>query len=240
MRQRRFGRVAGPFNLLHEYRTVVKFDVAFDTTNKVYLLVCGDTSGRPSQRAVHERERHPIGGVFTISATNMPLIPAGPELPTARSRASSSSLRQIVANNVHQKAARLVTYSGGAASLGSEIFMNQWSGGAAPSRHRVFAGRGAVPGHLVEMAGQPRFLRDVDQRGGSGGRHLQLTNPSDGQSDPEIACDQNSNRCLVVGQAWGAFAPGFASSTSGPVRQRHDRRAGRGRLFLYRVLAGQG
>jgi hypothetical protein len=39
-----------------------------------------------------------------------------------------------------------------------------------------------------------------------------LTNPADGQSDPEIACDPVNNRCLVVGLSWGVLAGGNPSN----------------------------
>lgn len=200
-------RIAGPSHLLYESRTVVKFDVAFDTINKVYLLAWGTQAAGPVNGLFLNEAGAPIGSPFTISATDVNQSGWARVLYSAQQGKFIVSYVKIITATSHQKAARFVTYSGGAPALGSEIIIDGWSGGAGTESGMAYSA--ANGGRFLVtwwkwMPNPVSFVTVIDSNGQIVATY-QLTNPGDGQSDPEIACEPASNRCLVVGSSWGAF-----------------------------------
>ena len=187
----------------------VKFDSAFDTTNRVYLVVWGTQATGPVNGIFLNEAGTPVGAVFAISD-------GAQQSGWARVIYSATegkflvSYVKILAVNYHQKIARFVTYSGGTGSLGPEIPLDTWSGGAgnetgiaysAPSR-RFF-----VTWWRQQGAFPASYVATLDASGTILNSQL-LTNLSDGQSDPEIACDPVNRRCFVSGWSWGVFNGG--------------------------------
>src|SRR5688572_17570705 len=113
--------------------------------------------------------------------------------------------------DVHQKAARFVTYSSGAPALGTEIILDTWGPNAGSESGVAFANVGGGRFYVSwwRYSGQSpvSFVATLNTAGDVVGSYA-VSNPADGQSDPEIACDAARNRCMLVGLAWGAFASG--------------------------------
>ncbi len=206
-------RVAGPGVLFNEPRAFVRFDSAFDTVNRVYLVVWGTQALGPVNGMFLNEAGAAITGMFAISD--------GPhQSGWARVTYSAqhgkflvtyTKIRPDLAAQGHQKLARFVTYTGNGPVLGAaEIFLDQWAGPAGSETGVTYSREsnmflatwwrysGALPAS---------FVAPITPDGAVAGVYP-LTNPGDGQSDPEIACDPVNRRCLVVGWAWGMLNGG--------------------------------
>ena len=122
-----------------------------------------------------------------------------------------TKIRPDLGLNGHQKLARFVTYTGNGPVMGaSEILLDQWAGPAgtetgvtySPQSNMFLATWWRYSGALPVS-----FVAPITADGTVAGAYP-MTNPADGQSDPEIACDPVNRRCLVVGWAWGMLNGG--------------------------------
>jgi len=218
-------RTSGPTNLINEPAVFVKFDTAFDSVNRVYLAVWGTQLAGPTKGLFLTEAGTPIGAAFAISDHSDGALQAG----WARVAYSAQegkflvSYVKIFAGSVHAKAARFVAYSGGAPSLSGEIRIATWAGHpgseagiaySVPARKFFVTWWTYLP---AIYGGKPAtFVTAIDPSGaiqspaipGVNGWGTLISNPGDGQSDPEIACDPANRHCLVIGWSWGTFYGG--------------------------------
>jgi hypothetical protein len=175
--------------------------VAFDEVHKVYLVAWGTTQIGPCLGRFLDANGAPISGTFAVSdgATQCGWV-----------RVSGGGGQFLVtfnklgaAPNIMFQTARFVTYTGGGPTFSGEIFIDNVgktqsdSGTTYVSSINAFEVTwwkyvGALPQSFVRRVSADGTLGDV----------FQLTDNSDGLSDPEIACDAATNRCLAVGFSW--------------------------------------
>src|SRR5262249_14124660 len=103
-------------------------------------------------------------------------------------------------------------------SLGPEIPIDAWSGNAGTATGIAYSpasGKFLVTWshYFVGLPGfnlPNSFVATIDGAGTLSAAQI-VSDSTDGQSDPEIACDPASRRCLVVGTAWGINNGGKSS-----------------------------
>lgn len=200
-------RITGPVQVASEGKAVIKFDAAFDTINQKYLVVWGTQGPGPTVGQFLNVNGVPEGPQFAISI-------GAPQSGWARVVYSQAQQRffvvytKILGTNLHQRTARMLAYTpNGPSFLTGEIWLDTFgpagdAGGVAYS-----------PGAGVFLAAWQRpvdgaphwntFLSAISPSGQVLATH-HITDPVDGQSDPEIACADNG-RCLVVGWSIGAL-----------------------------------
>jgi hypothetical protein len=218
-------RITGPANLIDEPKVFVKFDAAFDRVNRVYLAVWGTQFAGPTEGLFLNEAGTPIGGAFAISDHSDGSLQAGwaRVIYSAEEGKFLVSYTKILAPNVHGKAARFVAYSGGGPSLSPEIRIASGyghpgteSGLAYSAQSRTFLVTWwTYYGPTVKPV---TFVTAINAAGsilspaipGLNGWGTPITNPNDGQADPEIACDPSTRHCLVIGFSWGTFYGGNA------------------------------
>jgi hypothetical protein len=199
-------RLLGPSVIFHESRLFVKFDAAYDSANNVYLVVWGTQAAGPVNGLFLDRAGNPISGIFAISE--------GPQQSGwARVVYSPQQGRflvgytKILGSGVHQRAARFVQYAGGPSLPLPEIILSTWSGSPGTGTGLTYspgAGKFLVTWWTWQPAPYPQsWIATVDPSTNTAGPPVLVSNPADAGSDPEIACDPASNRCLVVGWSWG-------------------------------------
>jgi len=202
-------RIAGPTPLFSEGRQFVKFDVAYDEVNQVYLAVWGTQASGPVNGMFLNQSGVPITSVFPISLGSQ-------QAGWARVAYSAQlgkflvTYTKIFGGGNHQKAVRFVQYAGGGPSMpAGEITLDSWNGNAASEAGVVYspaAGKFIVSWWVWQPNPMPTsFIALVDAASNTATAPILVSEPSDGESDPEIACDQASNRCLVVGFSWGVI-----------------------------------
>ncbi len=202
-------RVSGPTDLLGEPRILVKFDAAFDTANRVYLIVWGTQNTGPVNGLFLNEAGVAVGGVFPISAGAQQSGWARVIYSPEQGKFLVSYVK-ILGPNQHQKLARFVTYASGTGSLSNEIPIDSWTGGAGNETGLAYSAasqRFFVTWWRQEGSFPASFVATLDASGTVLNAKL-LTNLSDGQSDPEIACDPVNRRCFVAGWSWGVFNGG--------------------------------
>src|SRR3954471_4737539 len=216
-------RVSNPANIVNEPKVFVKFDAAFDSVNRVYLAVWGTQFAGPVNGVFLNEAGTPVSGVFAISDHSDGSLQAGwaRVIFSAQEGKFLVSYTKILAPNVHGKAARLVAYSAGGPSMSGEIRIA--SGYGHPGTESGIAY--SVPAHRFLLTWwtyygptvKPiTFVTAINSAGailspaipGLNGWGTPITNPNDGQADPEIACDPGTRHCLVVGFSWGTFYGG--------------------------------
>ncbi len=227
-------RVSGPTNLVDEPKVFVKFDAAFDSVNRVYLAVWGTQFAGPAKGLFLNEAGTPISGVFAISdhSDGSPQAGWARVIYSAQEGKFLVSYVKILAANTHAKAARFVTYSNGGPLLSPEITIA--TGLLDPGTESGIAYSPLARRFLVTWwayqspTGKPvSFVTALDPSGtilspalgglicigavapqNCRGAGTAITNPNDGQSDPEIACDPGTRHCLVIGWSWGTFYGG--------------------------------
>jgi hypothetical protein len=218
-------RVAGPTNLVNEAKVFVKFDAAFDSANRVYLAVWGTQFAGPVNDIFLSEAGTPVSGVFAISdhSDGSPQAGWARVIYSAQEGKFLVSYTKILAANVHGKAARFVAYSGGGPALSSEIRIASGYGHpgtesgiaySVPSRTFLvtwwtYYGATVKPITFVTAINAAGAIQSPAIPG-LNGWGTPITNPNDGQADPEIACDPATRHCLVVGFSWGTFYGGNA------------------------------
>jgi hypothetical protein len=214
-------RVSGPTNLVDEPRVFVKFDAAFDSVNRIYLAVWGTQFAGPTNGLFLNEAGAPIGPVFAISDHSDGALQAGwaRVVYSPQEQKFLVSYVKIFPGSVHAKAARFVTYSGGAPSLSNEIRIATWGGHPGTEAGIAYsapARKFFVTWWVYYGAKPVTFVTAIDPSGaiqspaipGVSGFGTPISNPNDGQSDPEIACDPATRHCLVIGWSWGTFYGG--------------------------------
>src|SRR4051812_29266163 len=116
-------RVSNPANIVNEPKVFVKFDAAFDSVNRVYLAVWGTQFAGPVNGVFLNEAGTPVSGVFAISDHSDGSLQAGwaRVIFSAQEGKFLVSYTKILAANVHGKAARFVAYSGGGLVMSGEI-----------------------------------------------------------------------------------------------------------------------
>jgi hypothetical protein len=198
--------------------TLFSAQVAFDEVNQVYLVVWGTMNPQPALGIVLNTAGHPITPVFVISdgparAGWVRVAAGGGRFLVTYNKVVSGGDR----NPISHQLARFVSYSAstGVQFPSGEIFVDNLGG------FNSDAGVVYVPAQNAFLttwwknpAGLPQsYVRRVNADGTVGAVH-QLTDNSDGLSDPEIACD-NAGACLAVGFAWDS-----ANGTKGATWSR--------------------
>ncbi|HEX5216137.1 MAG TPA: VCBS repeat-containing protein [Vicinamibacterales bacterium] len=200
-------RAIGPTTLFSDGLLLIKFDVAFDSVNQVYLQVWGTQNSGPTKGQFLSIDGLPIGGVFPISL-------GGHQAGWARVEYSPQQQRFLVVYTklvggspaMNERDGRYVTYSNGTPIFSDEILIDFYGGhpgdatglAYSPAANKFFVTWWKYAGSFPQS-----FVAAVDSSGVVTSR-WQVTDPNDGQSDPEIACNPQG-RCLVVGWAWSVF-----------------------------------
>jgi hypothetical protein len=210
-------RVAGPATLYAESRGLVKFDAAYDSQNHVYLVVWGTQLAGPVNGMLVSEAGAPLTGLFALSA-GLQQSGWARVIYSAEEGKFLVSFVRIMGPQHHQKVARFVTVSGSTPSVGPEMILDDWTGDAgtatgiaysAPSgkflvtwSHYAFTSSGQfVPNSFVAAITGAGVISPTQT----------ISDPNDGESDPEIACDPATRRCLVIGVAWGMGSGGKSS-----------------------------
>jgi len=204
-------RIAGPGTLFSDSRRFVKFDAAYDSLNRVHLVVYGTQGAGPVNGMFVNEAGQPVSGVlFAVSGGAQQSGWARVIFSPEQGKFLVSYVK-IVGTEHHQKIARFVTYAGGgAASLGPEMILDDWLGGSGTATGIAYAsasGRFLVSWSHYNGAFPSSFV-SVITPAGAFSAPVVVSNTGDGQSDPEIACDPNSRKCLVIGTAWGVLNGG--------------------------------
>jgi hypothetical protein len=187
--------------------SLVKFDAAYDPTNKVYLVVWGKTQPGPITGIFLNAQGQPISGGFDLSVYN------GYTSGWARVVYGAASgfmvtYTKSVGNppSAVTLYARFLRYSTNGPVYGSGEIEIQQLGGNHPGSDEGVA---YVPttgtyisGFWLNPAFPQSFIKGVKPEGVITGP-IAVTDGADGSSDPEISCDMTSNRCLVAGFSWG-------------------------------------
>jgi len=221
-------RVIGPTDIVYEPRVFVKFDAAFDSVNRVNLVVWGTQGAGPTNGLFLNEAGTPIGPAFAISNHSDGSLQAGwaRVIYSPQEGKFLVSYTKILAVNVHAKAARFVTYSGGTPVLSNEITIASGFGHpgtesgiaySVPAR-KFFVTWWTYSASYGPSVKPITFVTAIDPSGtiqsppvlGMTGWGIPITNPNDGQSDPEIGCDPVNRHCFVVGWSWGTFYGGNA------------------------------
>ena len=198
-------RVSGPTIVFGESRLFVKFDVAFDSVNNVYLVVWGTQATGPVNGLFLNRAGAPISGIFAVSD--------GPQQSGwARVAYSPQANRFLVAYTkilgpgVHQRTGKFVSWSNGPNMPWPEVPIDALGGNPGTDSGVAWsapAGKFLVTWWKPNGAYPASWISSVDPATNIASAPLMLTDPADAQSDPEITCDAASNRCLAVGWSWG-------------------------------------
>jgi len=225
-------RITGPTSLVFDSRRFVKFDAAYDPVNHVYLTVYGTQAFGPVNGLLVNDAGVPLTGLFAVSD---PAVIGGVSTPVqagwARVIYSAEQARflvsyvKIVGNSHHQKVARFVTVSNNTPVPGPEMLLDDWfgdSGSATGMAYAAASGKFLVTWSHYVGSFSMSFVSIVDPSG-TASLPVLVSFPGDGESDPEIACDPASRKCLVVGTAWGvldgsgksSFWARFIDDTSG-------------------------
>jgi len=213
-------RAAGPTAIYSESRGLVKFDAAYDSVNRVHLVVWGTQLLGPVNGLLLNEAGQPL--------TQLPFaVSDGPQQSGwARIIYSPEQGKflvtyvRIVGPQHHQKVARFIRIVNGAPALGPEMILDDWSGDSGTATGIAYsapAGKFLVTwSHYFNGAfpGAPflpnTFAVTIDGNGTVSLPQI-ISNPMDGQSDSEIACDPVNRRCLVIGGAWGTQNGGKSS-----------------------------
>jgi len=216
-------RVSNPADIVYEPKVFVKFDAAFDSVNRVYLAVWGTQYSGPTNGVFLNEAGTPIAAPFAISDHSDGSLQAGwaRVIYSAQEGKFLVSYTKILSPGVHGKAARFVSYSGGNPVLSGEIKIALGYGhpgtesGIAYSvpTHTFFVTWWTYYGATVKpvtfvTAITPSGAIQSPQIPGLNAWGTPITNPNDGQADPEIACDPVNRHCLVIGFSWGTFYGG--------------------------------
>jgi hypothetical protein len=221
--QASISRVSNPVDIVYEPKVFVKFDAAYDSANRVYLAVWGTQLAGPVNGVFLNEAGAPIGAPFAISDPSDGSLQSGwaRVIYSAQEGKFLVSYTKILAANVHGKAARFVAYSGGGPAMSGEIRIA--SGYAHPGTESGIAYSPASRTFMVTWwtyygptAKPITFVTAINPGGGIlspaipglNGWGTPITDPNDGQADPEIACDPASRHCLVIGFSWGTFYGG--------------------------------
>jgi hypothetical protein len=183
--------------------TLFQAQVAFDEVNQVYLVVWGTFNPQPCLGIVLNAQGQPITAPFAISdgqtRSGWARVSAGGGrfLVTYTKYVGGTDDRPVTA-----QMARFVTVNGGVPQIASaEIPLDALGNGSSDAGTVYVPAQNAFLATWWKWVGVPQsFVRRVNIDGSVGPIH-QLTDGSDGQSDPEIACDTNGT-CLAVGFAW--------------------------------------
>ncbi len=183
--------------------TLFQAQVAFDEVNQVYLVVWGTFNPQPCLGIVLNAQGVPITAPFAISdgqtRSGWARVSAGGGrfLVTYTKYVGGTDDRPVTA-----QMARFVTVNGGVPQIASpEIPLDALGSGSSDAGTVYVPAQNAFLATWWKWVGVPQsFVRRVNIDGSLGPIH-QLTDGSDGQSDPEIACD-TSGTCLAVGFAW--------------------------------------
>jgi hypothetical protein len=197
-------RVSGPTTLLGEGRGLVKFDAAYDSKNRVTLVAYGTQLAGPVNGILLNENGVALTGLFALSdgpqQSGWARVIYSPE----QGRFIVSYVR-IMASSNHQKVARFVTVSNNAPALGPEMILDWWigdSGTATGIAYAAASGKFLVTWSHYSGSFPVSFVSVVDPSGVFS-PPVAVSFTTDGESDPEIACDPASRKCLVIGIAWG-------------------------------------
>jgi hypothetical protein len=202
-------RLNGPNHVYDEYMTINRFDAAFDTASQLYLLVWGTSAAGPAKGQLLNAAGMPQGSPFAISDGS---LHAG----WARAIYSPEegkfllSYTKILGPGRHQRVARFLAYQSGSLNFGPEMIIDTWSGGSGEASGMAYSrGRFLVTWWNWDAGAFPQtFVTILNSAGSPIVTKKQITLSGDGETDPEIACDQTRGRCLVIGHAWGVFNGG--------------------------------
>src|SRR3954470_19002512 len=115
-------RIAGPGTLFSDSRRFVKFDAAYDSLNRVHLVVYGTQGAGPVNGMFVNEAGQPVSGVLFAVSDGAQQSGWARVIFSPEQGKFLVSYVKIVGTEHHQKIARFVTYAGGgAASLGPEM-----------------------------------------------------------------------------------------------------------------------
>jgi hypothetical protein len=206
-------RIAGPTDFWAESRLLVKFDVAFDTTNQVYLAVWGTQATGPTNGQFLSTNGTAIGSPFAISSGTQQAGWAR-VIYSAEQGKFLVAFTRILSASQHQRVARFVTYqSPTTRTLSPEIIIETWNGGAGTDTGMAYSrGRFVVTWWNYDEPAPQTYVSILAADGTILASKQKVTRSGDGETDSEIACDPGRGRCLVIGQSWGVFTGGVPAT----------------------------
>jgi VCBS repeat protein len=205
-------RVAGPGTIYSESRALVKFDAAYDSINRLHLVVWGTQGLGPVNGLLVNEAGQPL--------TQLPFAVSDGAQQAGWARIIFSpeegkflvSYVRIMGPQHHQKVTRFVRIVNNSPVLGPEMILDDWIGDSgtatgmaysAPARKFLVTWSHYFSGAFPGAPFFPNtFVVTIDGNGTVSPTQI-VSNPMDGQSDSEIACDPANRRCLVIGGAWG-------------------------------------
>jgi hypothetical protein len=197
-------RVAGPTTILGESRGFFKFDAAYDSQHRLYLAAWGTQLPGPVNGLLLNESGVPVSSVFPLSDGAQQSGWARVVYSAEQGKFLVTYVR-IVGVQHHQKVARFVTVSNNTASLGAEKILDDWTGDSGTASGVTYArasGKFLVTWSHYFGALPNSFVTTIDASGNVSSTQT-VSDPSDGESDPEIDCDPVNRKCLVIGGAWG-------------------------------------
>jgi hypothetical protein len=212
-------RIVGPQTVAVDNKQLIKFDAAFDSINQVYLVVWGTQLYGPVIGQFLNKDGTPTGAPFVISAGTE-------QSGWARVVYSQEQQRFLIAYTkiiatgpptpIHQRIIRLISYtSTGPSFLTNEVIVDTftYAGNAGGVAYSPGADAFLVAWHKHEPGTAfPRSFVAAISPSGAILSSSQVSDAGDGQSDPNIACN-DTGRCLVVGYSWGNYT---STNPNGP------------------------
>src|SRR5262245_31569612 len=220
-------RIVGPTPLFGEPKLFIKFEVAYDSFNKVYLVAWGTQASSPTKGLFLDQNGAPIGGVFAISqgttvGAGLPCeaFTAGCVVPQAgwanvaydpEHHQFLVAYTKIFTGSLQQRTVRVVAYSNGLPAMPNEVPIDLWAGNQGGDSQMVYSTNAHK--YLITnwnwVLGVPAtYVTTFDPTNNQVGPKTVFTDTREGESDPKISCDMASNTCLVVGWSSGLLSSG--------------------------------
>jgi hypothetical protein len=190
--------------------TLIKFDAAYDPTNKVYLVVWGKTQPGPITGIFLNAQGQPISAGFDLSVFNG-FTSGWARVVYGAQSGFMVTYTKSFGNPVSAVTlyARFLRYNPNAPSTptygSGEIEVQQLGPGHPGSDEGIgyVSSTGTyISAFWVNPAFPQSYIKGVRPEGLTTGP-IPVSDGTDGSSDPEVSCDPASNRCLVVGFSWG-------------------------------------
>jgi hypothetical protein len=205
--------VTAPTTIFNGPGTEFQTYMAFDETTKVYFVVWGRFQGGPCMGVFLNNAGAPLSTPFTISDGALQCgwtrvsAGGGRFFVSYTKRTGGSDARPLMS-----QMARFISYNGagGANFVSGEIAIDG-NLGLNPDGYPTESdsGNAYVPASNSFLVTWWKYIGQLPQSyvrrvsvDGTVGQVFQLTDNSDGLSDPEIACDPATSRCLAVGFSW--------------------------------------
>ena len=211
-------RVAGPTTINFDGRQFVTMDSAYDSINRVFLVVYGTNTPVVSNGIFVNESGVPVSAPLVLSDGSLQAGWTRVTYSAAAGKFLVTYVKILGASPAHhQRYARFLSYGAG---LGPEILIDDWlgdSGSASGLTYSTMSGKflltwshyyGSFPVTFVATittAGVPSCGPTTATATSAAVPCTVITYPGDGETNSEIDCDPTNRKCLVVGTAWGVL-----------------------------------